>query len=180
MDQLRERLLKLVDEGLGVNLAEIAAKANKSIEEISMQHDAGADSLELVEVVMGAEDLAGITLSDEEMEKLTNVGEFLELILAKAKIREQFLGVLNSASQLTSEQLTCLNGAVLLKKITNGADVRTKEQANKGIPPLELSNWQETVNCFIAEQGLNVQDSDLKKVENFGGLITLFYQRSLK
>ena len=48
--------------------------------EKSFQDDLGADSLEIVELVMALEDEFGIEISDEEAEKIKTVGNAVEFI----------------------------------------------------------------------------------------------------
>jgi len=48
--------------------------------EKSFQDDLGADSLEIVELVMALEEEFGIEISDEEAEKIKTVGNAVEFI----------------------------------------------------------------------------------------------------
>jgi acyl carrier protein len=42
--------------------------------------DLGADSLTFMEIVMGVEDELGVEISDEDIEKVVNIGDFIELV----------------------------------------------------------------------------------------------------
>jgi acyl carrier protein len=48
--------------------------------------DIGADSLDIVEMIMGFEDTFGIEIKDEEAEKIKTVGEAI-LLIHEARIR---------------------------------------------------------------------------------------------
>src|SRR3954454_4938369 len=47
-------------------------------EEASFQEDLGADSLDLVELIMELEDNFGITMSDEDAQRLTTAGQAVD------------------------------------------------------------------------------------------------------
>ena len=65
MESIEQRVKKIVAEQLGVNEAEIK-------NESSFLDDLGADSLDMVELVMALEDEFDIDVSDEEAERFTN------------------------------------------------------------------------------------------------------------
>ena len=50
----------------------------------SFQEDLGADSLEIVELVMALEEEFGIEISDEEAEKIRTVGDAISFITERA------------------------------------------------------------------------------------------------
>jgi len=64
MDNIEQRVKKIVAEQLGVAEAEIKNEA-------SFVNDLGADSLDTVELVMALEDEFGMEIPDEEAEKIT-------------------------------------------------------------------------------------------------------------
>ncbi len=75
-----EQVKSIVAEQLGVNEAEITMDS-------SFIDDLGADSLDLVELIMALEDKLNIQVSDEDAEKLTTVKSLMEY-LARAGIKD--------------------------------------------------------------------------------------------
>ena len=76
-DEIEIRVRKIVAEQLGVAPAEITATAN-------ILDDLGADSLDVVELVMALEDAFQIEVPDEEMEAIRTVGDVERFVLAHA------------------------------------------------------------------------------------------------
>ena len=68
-----DKLKKVIAEVLSVDPNEIT-------EDTTFTEDLGADSLDLFQIVMGIEDVFHIEVSPEVAEKITTVGEALELI----------------------------------------------------------------------------------------------------
>ena len=73
MDNIVERVKKIVAEQLGVNEADIK-------NESSFVDDLGADSLDTVELVMALEEEFDTEIPDEEAEKITTVALAIEYI----------------------------------------------------------------------------------------------------
>ena len=78
MENIEQRVKKIIAEQLGVNEAEIK-------NESSFVDDLGADSLDTVELVMAFEEEFGIEIPDEEAEKITRVKEAVDYIESHAK-----------------------------------------------------------------------------------------------
>jgi len=68
-----EKVQEKVAEQLGVELDEITMEA-------SFIDDLGADSLDIVELLMALEEEFDIEIPDEEAEKLSTVGDIVEYI----------------------------------------------------------------------------------------------------
>ncbi len=68
-----EKVKKMIVEQLGVNEAEVVPEA-KFID------DLGADSLDIVELIMALEDEYGIEIPDEDAEKIETVGDAIRYI----------------------------------------------------------------------------------------------------
>jgi acyl carrier protein len=73
MDNLEQRVKKIVAEQLGVNEADIK---NDS----SFVDDLGADSLDTVELVMALEEEFECEIPDEDAEKITSVQQAIDYI----------------------------------------------------------------------------------------------------
>lgn len=75
MENIEQRVKKIVAEQLGVNEAEVK-------NESSFQDDLGADSLDIVELVMALEEAFECEIPDEEAEKITTVQQAVDFIKA--------------------------------------------------------------------------------------------------
>ena len=70
---LEEKVKELIVQQLGVSESEVVPEAK-------FVDDLGADSLDLVELVMALEDEYGIEISDEDAEKIITVGDAIAYI----------------------------------------------------------------------------------------------------
>ena len=75
MENIEQRVRKIVAEQLGVNEADVK-------NESSFVNDLGADSLDTVELVMALEEEFETEIPDEEAEKIRTVGDAIEYVKA--------------------------------------------------------------------------------------------------
>jgi acyl carrier protein len=73
MSTISERVKKILVQSLNVELDQVK-------NESSFVEDLGADSLEVVELVMSLEEEFSIDIPDEESEKIRTVGQLIEYI----------------------------------------------------------------------------------------------------
>ena len=73
-----ERVKSIIVEQLGVDEEEVTLEA-------SFTDDLGADSLDIVELVMAFEEEFGMEIPDEEAEKLRTVGDAISYIQSNAQ-----------------------------------------------------------------------------------------------
>jgi acyl carrier protein len=78
MASAEEKVKQIIVEQLGVDQAEVTAGA-------SFQDDLGADSLDIVELVMAFEESFDIEIPDEEAEKIKTVGDAVNYVQAHSK-----------------------------------------------------------------------------------------------
>jgi len=76
VEEVTSKVKKVIADQLGLNENEVKAEA-------SFLNDLGADSLDIVEMVMTLEEEFDTEISDEEAEKIQTVQEAIDYILAK-------------------------------------------------------------------------------------------------
>ncbi|MFD2670147.1 acyl carrier protein [Marinicrinis sediminis] len=76
MTEVLDRVKKIIVDRLGVDESEVTMEA-------SFKDDLGADSLDVVELVMELEDEFDMEISDEDAEKISTVGEVVNYISAQ-------------------------------------------------------------------------------------------------
>ncbi|MCL4811609.1 MAG: acyl carrier protein [Vicinamibacteraceae bacterium] len=81
MSSVADKVKSIIVEQLGVDEEEVTADA-------SFQEDLGADSLDVVELVMALEEAFDIEIPDDEAEKITKVKEAVAYIEAHAKAKK--------------------------------------------------------------------------------------------
>lgn len=64
----------------GVIVQQLSVGEEQVIEKASFADDLGADSLDVVELVMALEEEFGVEIPDEDAEKITTVGQAVEYI----------------------------------------------------------------------------------------------------
>ncbi|MGA0115053.1 MAG: acyl carrier protein [Burkholderiales bacterium] len=78
MENIEQRVKKIVAEQLGVNEADVKSDS-------SFVNDLGADSLDTVELVMALEEEFETEIPDEEAEKITTVQQAVDYIKSNSK-----------------------------------------------------------------------------------------------
>ena len=73
MSEISERVKAIIVDKLGVSDAEVTPEA-------TFQHDLGADSLDTVELIMEFEKEFGISIPDDQSEKIQTVGDAIKFI----------------------------------------------------------------------------------------------------
>ena len=78
MSEIASKVQKIIVDKLGVEESEVVATA-------SFTNDLGADSLGTVELIMEFEKEFGISIPDDQAEKIQTVGDAISYIEANAK-----------------------------------------------------------------------------------------------
>ncbi|CDD82074.1 MULTISPECIES: acyl carrier protein [Bacteroidaceae] len=78
MSEIASRVKAIIVDKLGVEESEVTNEA-------SFTNDLGADSLDTVELIMEFEKEFGISIPDDQAEKITTVGDAVSYIEANAK-----------------------------------------------------------------------------------------------
>ena len=78
MSEIASRVKAIIVDKLGVEESEVVATA-------SFTNDLGADSLDTVELIMEFEKEFGISIPDDQAEKIQTVGDAISYIEANAK-----------------------------------------------------------------------------------------------
>ncbi len=73
MSQIEEKVKSIIVEKLGVDAAEVKPEA-------SFTNDLGADSLDTVELIMEFERVFGVSIPDDQSEKISTVGDAIAYI----------------------------------------------------------------------------------------------------
>ena len=81
MEEVQSKLKEIVMYRLNADEDQIKPEA-------SFVEDLGADSLDIVELIMGIEEEFDIEIPDEDAEKLTTVGEAMEYVKTKLAVED--------------------------------------------------------------------------------------------
>ena len=74
--EVLEKVIKLISERFSVDVLKIT-------KDTTFQEDLGADSLDVVELVMELEDAFGIQISDEDAEQIVTIGDAVNYIVSQ-------------------------------------------------------------------------------------------------
>ncbi|MFZ5449286.1 MAG: acyl carrier protein [Thermodesulfobacteriota bacterium] len=77
MGAIDEKVIDIIVDKLGVDRAEVTPEA-------VFVDDLGADSLDLVELIMAMEEEFGMEIADEDAEKLRTVADVINFVSARA------------------------------------------------------------------------------------------------
>ena len=78
MSEVAEKVKAIIVDKLGVDEADV-------VETASFTNDLGADSLDTVELIMEFEKEFGVSIPDEEAQKISTVGDAIALVEALKK-----------------------------------------------------------------------------------------------
>ena len=78
MSEIESKVVAIIEEKLGVDAAEVKPEA-------SFTNDLGADSLDTVELIMEFEKEFGISIPDDQAEKIATVGDAIAYIEENSK-----------------------------------------------------------------------------------------------
>jgi acyl carrier protein len=78
--EIEERVRKVLAEQLSVDLEKVTPEAR-------FEEDLDADSLDLVEAVLGLEEELSVEIPEEEMESVKTVGQAVDLVMAKIETK---------------------------------------------------------------------------------------------
>jgi len=74
---MEQRVCEIIAEQLGVDLDDVTM-------EKSLMEDLGADSLDIVDLVMAFEDEFGVKISDQDLSKIKTVKDVVEALKSRA------------------------------------------------------------------------------------------------
>lgn len=81
-EEILEKVVEIVTEKLGVDAEEVILDSD-------LTEDLGADSLDLVDLVMAFEDEFGVKIEDEDVENITTIGDILDYISKELGVEEE-------------------------------------------------------------------------------------------
>lgn len=80
-EEILEKVVEIVTEKLGVDAEEVILDSD-------LTEDLGADSLDLVDLVMAFEDEFGVKIEDEDVENITTIGDIVDYISKELGVEE--------------------------------------------------------------------------------------------
>ena len=109
---IEEKVKDIIVEQLGVNPEQVTPQA-------SFIEDLGADSLDIVELVMAFEEEFSVEVPDEDAEKLQTVGDVITYIKERAK--SSFLNLEGRALSRPTNNGTTLTSSVRVSRLRSSA-----------------------------------------------------------
>ena len=79
---------ELYDRIKGIIVDILAVEEDKITPAASFREDLGADSLDLVQILVAVEDTFGIEIPDEDTEKFQSLGDFVDYIKSRTAEKE--------------------------------------------------------------------------------------------
>lgn len=80
-EEILEKVVEIVTEKLGVDAEEVTLDSD-------LTEDLGADSLDLVDLVMAFEDEFGVKVEDEDVENIVTIGDIVDYISKELGVEE--------------------------------------------------------------------------------------------
>ncbi|HCI29878.1 MAG TPA: acyl carrier protein [Fervidobacterium sp.] len=74
---MEERVFQIIADQLGIDVGDVTIEKN-------LMEDLGADSLDIVDLVMAFEDQFGVKISDQDLSKIKTVKDVIEAIKEKS------------------------------------------------------------------------------------------------
>ncbi len=84
----KEAIMALFDDVKNIIVEQLHVTPEKVVEGASFVEDLGADSLDIVELVMAFEEKFGIEIPDEDSQKLDSVGKAVEYLKTKLEAKK--------------------------------------------------------------------------------------------
>jgi acyl carrier protein len=75
--------MKLEDKIIDIIMEQLDVKREECVPEASFINDLGADSLDLVELIMEMEEEFDVTVSDDELEKVRTIQDVIDFLKKK-------------------------------------------------------------------------------------------------
>ncbi|HOQ39548.1 MAG TPA: acyl carrier protein [Fervidobacterium sp.] len=74
---MEEKVFQIIADQLGIDVGDVTIEKN-------LMEDLGADSLDIVDLVMAFEDQFGVKISDQDLSKIKTVKDVIEAIKEKS------------------------------------------------------------------------------------------------
>ena len=124
----------------------LSVEPDTVVEEARFKEDLDADSLDLVELVMGLEERFDISVPEEDLENVGTVGQAVDLVLAKLAAKAGLVGLSRAvARELASRGITCnvVAPGPIVTAMTDGLPDDWRQWAEQTVPLGRLGNPDE-------------------------------------